>query len=154
MTASGTRIGILPADRGPRQYQKVMQVLAAVMANGDRPLSHVLVDGVGRLRRGMSAVIVTPSLERDWVRPLSGLRSRGVEVVIVLMDPIAFAAVERREHGLPELDEEAIAADQRAARALRHALAEHDFSWNSILPGEPISAQLVTATPRPVLVLQ
>ena len=38
MTASGARIGILPADRGPRQYQKIMQVLAAVMANGDVPL--------------------------------------------------------------------------------------------------------------------
>ena len=154
MTASGTRIGILPADRGPRQYQKVMQVLAAVMANGDRPLSQVLVDGVGRLRRGMSALIITPSMERDWVRPLSGLRSRGVEVVIVLMDPIAFAAVERRQHGLPELGQEATEADQRAARAIRHTLAEHDFSWNSILPGEPIAAQLVTATPRPVLVNQ
>ncbi|HWO12571.1 MAG TPA: DUF58 domain-containing protein [Polyangiaceae bacterium] len=154
MTASGTRIGILPADRGPRQYQKVMQVLAAVMANGDRPLAQVLVDGVARLRRGMSAVIITPSMERDWVRPLSSLRGRGVEVGIVLLDPIAFAAVERRSHGLPELDEEATAAEQRAARALRHTLAEHDFSWSSILPGEPIAAQLVTATPRPVLVNQ
>ena len=38
MTASGARIGPLPPDRGPRQYQKMMQVLAAVMANGDRPL--------------------------------------------------------------------------------------------------------------------
>ena len=142
--------------RGPwtAPVQKVMQVLAAVMANGDRPLAQVLVDGVGRLRRGMSAVIVTPSLERDWVRPLSGLRGRGVEVVIVLLDPIAFAAVERRDRGLPELDDEATAAEQRAARALRHTLAEHDFTWNSILPGEPIAAQLVTATPRPVLVLQ
>jgi hypothetical protein len=131
-----------------------MQVLAAVMANGDRPLSQVLVDGVGRLRRGMSAVIITPSMESDWVRPLSGLRGRGVEVVIVLLDPIAFAAVERRGHGLPDLDDEATAAEQRAARALRHTLAEHDFTWNSIVPGEPIAAQLVTATPRPVLVNQ
>ena len=51
MTASGTRIGILPADRGPRQYQKVMQVLAAVMANGDRPL----VAGARRRRRPAAA---------------------------------------------------------------------------------------------------
>src|SRR5687768_7651680 len=50
MTASGTRIGVLPADRGPRQYQKVMQVLAAVMANGNYPLAQVLIEGVGRLR--------------------------------------------------------------------------------------------------------
>jgi hypothetical protein len=154
MTASGARIGILPADRGPRQYQKVMQVLAAVAANGDRPLVQVLIDGVGRLRRGMSAVIVTPSADRDWVRPLSGLRNRGVETVIVLLDALAFAAAERRARGLPEPDEETEAADQRAARALRHALAEHDLTWNSILPGEPIAAQLVSAASRPVLVRQ
>jgi uncharacterized protein (DUF58 family) len=152
MTASGARIGVLPADRGPRQYQKVMQVLAAVVANGDRPFVQVLVDGVGRLRRGMSAVIVTPSLERDWVRPLSGLRNRGVETVILLLDAPGFAAVERLEKGLPEPDDEAIAAEQRAARALRHALTEYDLVWNAILPGEPIAAQLVTAKPRPVLV--
>lgn len=154
MTASGVRIGVLPADRGPRQYQKVMQVLAAVTANGDQPLVNVLIDGVGRLRRGMSAVIVTPSLDREWVRPLSSLRGRGVETVIVLLDAIAFAATERREKGLPDPEDEADAADQRAARALRHALAEHDFVWNSILPGEPIAAQLVSTAPRPVLVHQ
>lgn len=154
MTASGARIGILPADRGPRQYQKVMQVLAAVMANGDRPLAQVLVEGVGRLRRGMSAVIITPSLESDWVRPLSALRTRGVEMVIVLLDQPAFADVERRFKGLPQPDDQTEAADQRAARALRHALAEHDLGWNSILPGEPIGAQLVSAASRPVLVHQ
>lgn len=154
MTASGARIGVLPADRGPRQYQKVMQVLAAVTANGDRSLDHVLIEGIGRLRRGMSAVIITPSLRREWVRPLSSLRTRGVETVIVLLDAPAFAAVERREHALPEPDDESAATEQRAARALRHAIAEHDLTWNSILPTEPISAQLVTASPRPVLVRQ
>jgi uncharacterized protein (DUF58 family) len=154
MTASGARIGVLPADRGPRQYQKVMQVLAAVTANGDRPLSQVLVDGIGRLRRGMSAVIITPSLERDWVRPLTGMRGRGVETAIVLLDPLAFEEVDRREKGLPEPSDEVDAANQRAARALRHALAEYDLNWHNILPGEPISAQLVSAVARPVLVRQ
>jgi uncharacterized protein (DUF58 family) len=154
MTASGSRIGILPADRGPRQYQKIMQVLAAVMANGDVPLWQVLVDGVGRLRRGMSAVIITPSVEREWIRPLSSLRNRGVETVIVLLDAPAFAQVERRERGLPELDDEAEELDQRAERALRHTLAEHDLTSNTILPGEPIAAQLVSSAVRPVLVRQ
>lgn len=149
MTASGARIGVLPADRGPRQYQKVMQLLAAVTANGEQRLGEVLVDGVGRLRRGMTAVIITPSLDRDWVRPLSGLRGRGVETVIILLDALAFAAQERREIGAPEPSDEVASADQRAARALRHALAEHDLSWHTILPGEPIAAQLVSAAPRP-----
>jgi uncharacterized protein (DUF58 family) len=151
MTASGRRIGVLPADRGPRQYQKVMQVLASVVANGDEHLAGVLIDGVSRLRRGMTAIVITPSLEANWVRSLSGLRTRGVETVVVLLDALAFASVDRRDRALPEPDDESAATAQRAARALRHALAEHDVSWTTIVPAEPIAAQLVSAAPRQVL---
>jgi uncharacterized protein (DUF58 family) len=154
MTAAGIKTGVIPADRGPRQYQKVMQLLAAVTPNGDRPLGDVLIEGVGRLKRGMSAIVITPSLNREWVRPLNGLRGRGVVTVVILLDAPAFAAAERRDAGLPEPDDESAAAEQRSARAIRHALAEHDLNWHNILPGEPISAQLVTASARPVLVRQ
>jgi uncharacterized protein (DUF58 family) len=152
MTAAGIKTGVIPADRGPRQYQKVMQLLAAVTPNGDRPLGDVLIEGVGRLKRGMSAIVITPSLNREWVRPLSSLRGRGVVTVVILLDAPAFAAFERREAGLPEPDDESAAAEQRSARAIRHALAEHDMNWHNVLPGEPISAQLVSASARPVLV--
>ncbi len=152
LTASGVRIGRLPPDRGPRQYQKIMQVLAAVMANGDRPLGDTLVEGVNHLRRGMTAVVITPSLDRGWVRPLNGLHGRGAEAVVILLDPLAFAAQDRLEHGLPEPDEAAQAAEQREARALHHALAEHDLRWHTIIPGEPIATQLVSRWPRPLAV--
>ncbi|HUR15726.1 MAG TPA: DUF58 domain-containing protein [Candidatus Limnocylindrales bacterium] len=151
MTASGIRTGVLPADRGPRQYQKIMQLLAAVSPNGERPLTTVLIDGVGRLRRGMSAIVVTPSLNRDWVRPLRDLRGRGVETTVVLLDAPAFAAVARRERGISDPEDDVIEGEQRASRAIRHALAEYDLTWHGIKPGEPIAAQLVTASPRPVL---
>ncbi len=151
MTASGVRIGRLPPDRGPRQYQKVMQVLAAVKADGDEGLVDVLVQGVPRLRRGMTAVIITPSIERNWIRLLSGLRGRGITTVVILLDAPAFAAHARRVHDLPEPDAEALATEARAARALRHALAEHDMMWHSIGPGEPIAAQLVTRAGRAVV---
>ena len=88
----------------------------------------------------------------DW--PLSSLRNRGVETVIVLLDAPAFAQAERRERGLPEPDDETAETELRAARALHHTLAEHDLSSNTIMPGEPIAAQLVSAAPRPVLVRQ
>jgi hypothetical protein len=39
---------MLPADRGPRQYQKVMQLLAAVQPTATRPFDDVLVEGVRR----------------------------------------------------------------------------------------------------------
>jgi uncharacterized protein (DUF58 family) len=144
LSTSGAHIGPLPADRGPRQYQKIMQTLAAVQADGSQPFSHLIAEDMVRLRRGMTALIITPSLERDWVRPLASLRGRGVEVEIILLDAPAFASQERRETGRVEPSEEVIASEQRSARALRHALAEHDFAWHTILPMEPISGQLIT----------
>ena len=150
MTASGARLGPLPPDRGPRQYQKIMQTLAAVQADGEERLSHVLVEGVGRLRKGMTAIIVTPSLERDWVRPLTSLRVRGVVLEVVLLDAPAFAAQYRRATGRVEPTEEITQSEQRAARSLRHALAEYDIVWHTILPMEPIAGQLVTRRERRV----
>jgi uncharacterized protein (DUF58 family) len=152
MTASGVRIGRLPPDRGARQYQKVMQVLAAVKADGDESLVDVLVQGVPRLRRGMTAVIITPSMERNWIRLLTGLRGRGVTTVVTLLDAPAFAAQARRQYDSPDPDPDRLEAEARTARALRHALAEHDISWHSIVPREPIAAQLVTKAAREMVV--
>ncbi|MEP7360207.1 MAG: DUF58 domain-containing protein [Chloroflexota bacterium] len=158
LTASGAHVAPVPADRGPRQYQKIMQTLAAVMADGDQPLSEVLVENATRLRRGMTAVIITASLDARWVRPLSGLRRRNVQTAIILLDALAFASFGQA----PDESTAARAAlgdarplhdeDQRTLRAVRHALAEHDLRFVSVEPGEPLGTQLVTRGPRPVLV--
>lgn len=158
LTASGRRISPVPADRGPRQYQKIMETLAAVAADGGRPLQEVLVENVGRLRRGMTALIITASLDTQWVRPLNGLRRRGVEAFVILLDAPAFAAYGQQiDQGA--MSEQALTAQRtvreerlRAQRALRHALAEHDLRWLSVEPGEPLASQLVTRGPRPALV--
>jgi len=108
-----------------------------------------------RFRRGMTIVVITPSLDARWVRPLTGLRRRGVERAIILLDAPAFRAYARRDEpdvmtadDPPGLDEE-----QRGARSVRHALAEHDLRWHSILPGEPLGTQLVTRGGRPTLMV-
>ena len=63
MTVNAGRMAYLPADRGGRQHLKIMQLLAAVDADGATPLVETLVATVGRLRRGMTAVIITASLD-------------------------------------------------------------------------------------------
>jgi hypothetical protein len=83
LTVSAHRASVLPADRGSRQHLKIMQLLAAVDADGTTPLSESLISGLGRVRRGHDAVVITSSLKRDWVRPLASLRSRGVGCVVV-----------------------------------------------------------------------
>ena len=74
MTVNVGRTAFLPPDRGGRQHLKIMQLLAAVEADGSAPLVETLIATVGRLRRGMTAVIITPSLDPAWVRPLAALR--------------------------------------------------------------------------------
>src|SRR3954470_9251966 len=95
LSASGAHLGAVPADRGARQYQKIMQTLAAVQADGNQPFVQLLVEGIARLHRGMTALLITPSSDRDWVRPVSHLRGRGVELEVILLDAAAFAAFER-----------------------------------------------------------
>jgi len=149
MTVNAHRVAQLQPDRGGRQHLKVMQLLAAVDGDGASPIDEALVATVQRIRRGMTAVLITASLDRAWVKPLATLRSRGVACVVVTMDVPAF---ERRL--LEEAHRAAgfLAADTPVPapttepqwRALRHALAEFDIPVFRVGPTEPISQALAS----------
>jgi len=79
-------------------------------------------------------------MERDWVRPLASLRGRGIRAAACLLDAAAYAAY-RGPGARPSATE----SDGRAARALQHALAEHDIRVFHVTPGRPLGQILVTA---------
>lgn len=165
LTVNARRLTVIPADRGPRQRSKIMQVLAAVEGDGERPLAEVLVVGLPRLRRGMTAVVVTASRDRSWIRPLAGLRGRGIGSIVVLVDasPAATGAGSSLAATTVPASVGAgrAAARPRAAarvaagpgggsedpdlRAVRYALAEHDLRHYLVRPGRPLGEQLVEA---------
>ena len=133
LTVSGHRTTVIPADRGPRQRLKILQLLAAVEADGSTPLDEVLVTGISRLRRGMTAVVITPTQDPSFIRALAALRSRGVGVVAVVLDQTLF--------GPPAVGEAAEELRQHS-RALRHALAEYELPTYVIGPGRPLGEVL------------
>ncbi len=90
LTTTGSRVTVLPPDRGPRQRQKVLQLLAAVEGDGETPLLEALVAALPLLRRGMSVIVITGSTEPGWVRPLATLRPRGIGCQVIWLDPAAF----------------------------------------------------------------
>jgi uncharacterized protein (DUF58 family) len=143
LTTSGHRTAVLPADRGGRQHLKVMQLLAAVDGDGTATLAEALVGGLSRLRRGMTAVVVTSSLDRTWVRPLASLRPRGVACVVVVVDASSAVAAGRPAGQGLTVDEEAQKAAAQAARALRHALAEYELPVHWVTAGQPLGEALV-----------
>jgi len=124
-----------------------MQLLAALEPDGEAPLVEALVQSVGRLRRGMTAVIITASVEPAWVRVLSTLRGRGVASVVVLVDAPAFDRVAQKARAAvtgetlepdPQLEETAA----KRIRALRHALAEYELKTYTVVPERPLGEVL------------
>ena len=135
LTSSAHRLVSIPADRGPRQRLKIMQLLAAVEGDGRTPLAELLLAGLPRLRRGMTAVVVTPSLDRQWIRALAGLRGRGVAAVVVAVDASSYG--DRGRAAGPETDTQ---TQQR--RALRFALAEYDLKACEVRAGDDLGTVL------------
>jgi uncharacterized protein (DUF58 family) len=91
LTVNAHRTTVLPSDRGARQRLKILQLLAAVEADGPLPLAEALVTGLSRLRRGMTAIVITATTDPSFVRPLATLRARGISSVVVLLDHAQFA---------------------------------------------------------------
>jgi len=121
-----------------------MQLLAAVDGDGVSSLAEGLISTIPRIRRGTTAVIITPSLSTDWVRPLAALRTRGIACVAVTFDAVAFGRWARDEQlragraaeAPANDDEEAVA--RRRSRELRHALAEFGVVVHTLVPGVPL----------------
>src|SRR4029079_3354452 len=93
MTINAHRTAILPADRGARQHLKCMQLLSAVAREGATHPLETLVQTAGRLRRGMTAILITASTDATWIRPVAALRSRGIGTVVVTLAAAAFDRV-------------------------------------------------------------
>jgi len=87
LVTNGNRAEVLHPDRGTKQFGKLMQYLAEVHAGGTRTLQETLVETLPRLRRGASCLLITPSLDRGWVRPASALRETAIATQAVLVSP-------------------------------------------------------------------
>jgi uncharacterized protein (DUF58 family) len=135
VTINAHRLTTLPADRGSRQRLKILQLLAAVEADGMTPLSEALITSIGRLRRGMTAVVVTTGSDPSFVRPLATLRGRGIASVVVLLDRPGFAR---------DADAEDAERDRQRMRAVRHALAEFELPTAVVKAGQPLGAALAS----------
>jgi uncharacterized protein (DUF58 family) len=149
LTVNGHRMAIVPADRGARQHLKIMQLLAAVDGDSSTPLDEVLVSTASRLRRGMTAIVITPSLATSWVRPLATFRNRGIGCVAVTIAADAYdrhaRELEARMSGRPPYEPDAATREQRAkrVRALQHALAEFEMRTFTVVPERPLGEILV-----------
>jgi uncharacterized protein (DUF58 family) len=143
LEAIGLNRTVVNVDRGSRQQHKIMGLLAVAQATGSTPLPELLLEGAARMRRGMIALVVTPSLDPSWVPPLATLRATGVAPIVCLVDPVAhLAAAAGNAHRGADVDASTTAVAQ-ATRAQVHVLAEHDVRVCLVRPDIPLGEQLI-----------
>ena len=80
----------LPADRGPRQVERILEVLALVRATSPLTLAAMLSAETSRFARSSTLVVVTSSTSEAWARFLQALGGRGVHSNAVLIEAATF----------------------------------------------------------------
>jgi uncharacterized protein (DUF58 family) len=80
----------LPADRGPRQAERILEVLALVQAGSQLTLAALLSAETSRFARSSTLIVVTPSTAEAWARFCQALSGRGVFTTAVLVEAATF----------------------------------------------------------------
>jgi uncharacterized protein (DUF58 family) len=81
---------VAQSDRGERQMSRINEILAVTQAHGTIPLVEVLAAETSRFSRNTTLIIITPSIDPEWVAAARHLMSRGVRVTAVVIDPGSF----------------------------------------------------------------
>src|SRR6266566_6788170 len=80
----------LSLDRGERQIERVLEMLAVVRAGPGPDLKEALALDAFHFGRNTVAIIITPSSSRDWHDGVRHLQRRGVQVAVVGLDAASF----------------------------------------------------------------
>jgi hypothetical protein len=75
---------------GSQQMSRILETLTLSKTEGDDALAGVLVENARQFGRSASLLVVTSSTATGWISVLRELRSRGLNIVVVLVDPASF----------------------------------------------------------------
>jgi uncharacterized protein (DUF58 family) len=90
MIVNGGKRELLSLDRGERQMERVLELLAVVTAGPGPELREALALDAIHLGRNTVAIVITPSASRDWHESVRHLQRRGVQVAVVGLDAASF----------------------------------------------------------------
>lgn len=90
MIAWGQHKVTLPADRGGRQLNKILRALAVLRAEGTSSLGEVITAESHLFGKQDTLVLVTPSLDQEWMAALQVQLFKVTSAVAVLIEPGTF----------------------------------------------------------------
>ncbi len=90
MIVNAAQREFLSLDRGDRQVERVLELLAVVKAGPGPDLKEALALDALHFGRNTVAIVITPSTSRDWHDGLRHLQRRGVKVAVIGLDAASF----------------------------------------------------------------
>jgi uncharacterized protein (DUF58 family) len=90
MIVNAQRREFLSLDRGDRQIERVLELLAVVHAGPGPDLKEALALDAMHFGRNSVAIVITPSTSRDWHEGVRHLQRRGVKVAVIGLDAASF----------------------------------------------------------------
>ena len=90
MIVNAAQREFLSLDRGDRQIERMLELLAVVNAGAGPDLKESLALDAMHFGRNTMAIIITPSTSRDWHDGVRHLQRRGVQIAIVGLDAASF----------------------------------------------------------------
>jgi uncharacterized protein (DUF58 family) len=91
LLVNGEQREVLALDRGDRQVERILELLAVVKAGPGPDLKEALALDALHFRRNTVAIVITPSNSRDWHESIRHLQRRGVQVAVVALNATSFA---------------------------------------------------------------
>jgi uncharacterized protein (DUF58 family) len=90
LVVNGVDEAALPLDRGERQLDRILELLAVVHPKRSVSLDQVLAVEEAKLARNTVLIVITSSTDLDWPTVLHLLQRRGVRPLAILLNPHSF----------------------------------------------------------------
>jgi uncharacterized protein (DUF58 family) len=97
LMVQGAEKVVLDPARGSRQYGRILEELAMAQAGGDVPLAGVLEEEARAFGRNTTLIVVTPSVDDEWLTAMQEIMHHGTRVVVVYVDPESFGGPSSEE---------------------------------------------------------
>ncbi|MDE2748665.1 MAG: DUF58 domain-containing protein [Chloroflexota bacterium] len=82
---------VFQPERGSRQLTRILEALAGARSASDHTLKDMLSLETHLFTRGDSLMIITSSLDQDWISEAQVLQRRGIRLNCVYVDPQSFS---------------------------------------------------------------
>lgn len=95
--SEGQTLTALMAERGERQFEKILETLAFLKPEGELPLLGIIEAQAGNMPRGSIAVLITPSTDSKIIQAVDSLTIRKLRPIVILFDSPSFGGTADHE---------------------------------------------------------